>query len=141
MNVCEFVNFNLVECMAMSIWNNIAFSIWYQIKVTHSHSLSRVTDSNMELGLIIHAFILPSNSVSTYHSPPTSLIHSFIPKKSSISYLFTFSESGSGCFTRWILHLFGHCWIHSPWKTCSWCSSFWCNSSSLSLQWFVTSYL
>lgn len=116
---------------------SIFISRWKQ-----SHNLSLTEDSftvsHMDLGFLIHALIPSSNSVSHYYSQPTSLFHLFIPIKLSISNFVTFSQSGSGRITRWIFHLLGHCWIHSPWKTCSWCCSSWWNSSSLSMQWSLT---
>jgi len=95
----------------------------------------------MDLEFLIHALIPSWNSVSPNYSQPISLIQWFIPIQSSISYLFAFFESGSGCFTRRIFYLLSHCWIHSPWKTCSWCCSLWFYSSSLSMQWLVTVFV
>ena len=99
---------------------------------------------NMDLGLLLHALIPSSTSVSNSSLKTNlsqipeiaSLIHRF-----SNHFLFLYTFGSSGCYLSRILYILGHCWTCFTWKSSSRCNLTGRFPSSLSLQWSVYTFM
>ena len=98
----------------------------------------------MDLGVLLHALIPSSTSVSTLLSKP---IYPKSPKSNLWSidfltiFLFLYTFGSSGCYLSRILYILGHCWTYFTWKSSSRCNLTGRFPSSLSLQWSVYTFM